>query len=800
MRTRFWLYLLFGAFALIPMLIAGMILISGRSEQALQEAAANNQAIAENHARTIANAYQGVLLSFQKRLDTELARDGGLQAGSLIDSHHNAMDSLRVISPAAPSSAEEASAIPAAALMAMQRDPAMQWPKTTDLLANGRGGQSLYIYRHVGDMIIAAELWSAVLVDTAAIGQRNLLVYDRNGALLNTRAGTRSISDQIPVAAATSGFAPPLRQASVVRTSESGEFVSGFATIAAAGWGVAVSQPAENVLAATASLGRSIGVALMLILALVLLASILLSDFMSKPLEQLSSALRETGPETGFRELAISSSALVPAEQRLMQDAFNKMIAKLRNSHQQLSSAAYTDPTTRLPNREAFRVMMDIEIRRLSASQNRGALIFIDLENFKEINDTNGHTAGDQVLRFIAARMASVVETATGISPIRIPMPGTEESGKEPPRPLLGRFGGDEFVLFLPEHKDAHLVGEIVDQLLTVVTAPLSTLDNKTRLNAHVGVSHYPDHGVTLQELLKTADIALFHAKQRGQNQILAYDPSIGSQNQAEIRRDVRQAIEKGQMELFYQPKVHAMTNQVHAVEALVRWVHPERGIIPPGEFIPAIEDTDTTTMLGEWVVMRACSDMIYWDALGIKLDVAVNIAARHFISPDFVERIAGVTARMGIDPSRLEIEVTEETALSTHEGAADIINALHRHGFRVSLDDYGRGYSNLTRLSELRVNTIKIDGPLTARLTRDERTRVIFEATINMARGLKCNTVAEGVETAEEVAILTRLGCTELQGFYFSTPKPRDQLASWIEERTASPIREIQEQMAANL
>lgn len=797
-RTRFWLYLLFGGFSLVPMLIAGMIFISDRTEQALQKAAADNQYLADTHARTIGNAYQAALLSFQKRIESNSrSAQGltqGLTPGQTFDSYHQAIDKVQVLD----GSPGGASAPGPAALAAMRDEPALQWPRTTKLMDDGQGGKVMWIYRHFNGKLVVARMWPAILMEIASPGSTAIVVRDEAGNILNNlgrnllAGNAGSLRGSIVSAGLDSASGPS-------RPAAEREQITGTAGISNAGWQVSISQPVDAVLAGTVTLGRTIWVALMLTLALVLLASILLSDFMSKPLEQLSASLKKTDAENGFNEIELLTNPLAPAEHKQMHEAFNEMIAKLRNSHRQLTRAAYLDPTTQLPNREAFRRAMEMEIEKLAEHSGAGSLIFIELDNFKEINDTNGHTAGDQVLRFIGSRIAGVVETATGTSPIRLPESGPGDRKAEPPRPLVGRFGGDEFVLFLPEARDSHLNTEVIAQIMTVINAPFSSLDNKAQLNAHIGMSRYPDHGLTLAELLKTADIALYHAKRLGANHWTEYDPAKGSQNQAEIRRDVREAIVKGQMELYYQPKIHAQTGEVHAVEALVRWIHPERGLVPPSEFIPAIEDTDATMLLGEWVVERACDDMAYWESIGLHIDVAVNIATRHFISPDFVQRIAAVTRRKGVDPNRLEIEVTEETALSTHEGAAGIINALHGHGFRVSLDDYGRGYSNLTRLSELRVNTIKIDGPLTARLTRDERTRVIFEATINMAKGLKCNTVAEGVETAEEVAILTRLGCTELQGFFFSTPRPRDELASWVEERNHNNVHGLQDRIASN-
>jgi EAL domain-containing protein (putative c-di-GMP-specific phosphodiesterase class I)/GGDEF domain-containing protein len=406
---------------------------------------------------------------------------------------------------------------------------------------------------------------------------------------------------------------------------------------------------------------------------------------------------------------------------------------------------------------------------------------------------------GDQVLRCLGSRISGIIETATGHFPGDICSSSMDLMTDCAPKPTLARFGGDEFVMFLPENGEVYHGEEIFEQILLAISSPIPGLETSIELSGSIGLAAFPEQGLTYSDLVKRADIAMYHAKKLGKGTVQKFGDGTGEQSEAEIRRDVQHAINNDELELFYQPKVSTHDYDVHSVEALVRWNHPLRGLINPGDFIPAIENTDTTNDLGEWVVRQACKDMKTFDKNGFRLSIAVNIAARQFVSKDFAARIGEIILEEGCSPDRFEIEVTEETALASNQGAADIISKLHEMGFRVSLDDYGRGYSNLTRLSELRVNTLKIDGPLTARLTRDKRTRVIFEATINMAKGLECKTVAEGVESAEEAAILTRLGCSELQGYYFSTPLPSANMMTWLQERRRSPATLMQEKLVSN-
>jgi predicted signal transduction protein with EAL and GGDEF domain len=524
-----------------------------------------------------------------------------------------------------------------------------------------------------------------------------------------------------------------------------------------------------------------------------------LSYIFSRPVERLIAALSATGSDDRFKLLDTSENRFVPTEYHEMQDTFNAMIRRLDNNHQSMVKMAFSDPVTTLPNRESFRKTLETTLASLALKSVRGTMAFIDIDNFKEINDTHGHHVGDQVLRCLGSRISGIIETASGHFPGSIYSTANDLTGDGLPKPILARFGGDEFVMFLAENSEISHSDEIFEQILLAISSPIPGLETSIELSGSIGLACFPEQGLTYSDLVKRADIAMYHAKKMGKGMIQKFGDGTGEQSQAEIRRDVHLAIINDELELFYQPKINTSDYEVHGVEALIRWIHPVRGLISPGEFIPAIENSDTTNELGEWVIRRACRDMKTFDARGFDLNIAVNIAARQFVSADFAKRIGEIIHEEGCTPERFEIEVTEETALATHQGAADIISKLHEMGFRVSLDDYGRGYSNLTRLSELRVNTLKIDGPLTARITRDKRTRVIFEATINMANGLECKTVAEGVESAEEAAILTRLGCTELQGYYFSTPLPASNMITWLEDRRRSPASALQEKLVAN-
>jgi EAL domain-containing protein (putative c-di-GMP-specific phosphodiesterase class I) len=297
--------------------------------------------------------------------------------------------------------------------------------------------------------------------------------------------------------------------------------------------------------------------------------------------------------------------------------------------------------------------------------------------------------------------------------------------------------------------------------------------------------------------VMHRADAALYHAKARGKGQFCFYDPANGVRSIAEIRREIAGAIANDEMVLHYQPKVDCKTGNVNSVEALVRWQHPVLGLKGPIAFIPQIEDSEEICALGEWVLKRAADDLALWQAGGRDLTIAVNIGARHLVSPGFPERALEIVTSAGVDPSQIELEITEEIAMQQEDHTRNVIDTLKAHGFRVALDDYGRGYSNLSRLAEVKVDVIKIDRSLILNVESHERTRKIVAATIAMAEALDCRVVAEGIEEAGHAALLRKLGCHELQGYFFARPMAREDLTVWLLARGRSTVADLQSEIA---
>ena len=293
------------------------------------------------------------------------------------------------------------------------------------------------------------------------------------------------------------------------------------------------------------------------------------------------------------------------------------------------------------------------------------------------------------------------------------------------------------------------------------------------------------------------ADAALYHAKARGKGQHCFYDPANGVRSIIEIRREIAAAIAYDEMVLHYQPKVECQSGEVHALEALVRWQHPQLGLKGPIAFIPQIENSDEICALGEWVLKRAAEDLANWQSEGRELTIAVNIGARHLVSHGFPERALEIVTSAGVDPSQIELEITEEIAMQQEDNTRNVIDTLKAHGFRVALDDYGRGYSNLSRLAEVKVDVIKIDRSLILNVESHERTRQIVAATIAMAEALDCRVVAEGIEEAGHAALLRKLGCHELQGYFFAKPMERNRLTEWLIARGRNNVAALQGEIA---
>jgi diguanylate cyclase (GGDEF)-like protein/PAS domain S-box-containing protein len=445
-------------------------------------------------------------------------------------------------------------------------------------------------------------------------------------------------------------------------------------------------------------------------------------------------------------------------------------ITEARHYERRLQHLAHHDALTGLANRTLLQERLKTALDAAIARRTPGALAFVDLDNFKQINDSFGHEAGDAVLREVAARLrASMREEDT-----------------------VARLGGDEFVLVIVEAPDAAQLANLVERVRHSVSAPIVVGDKEILPGASIGVSMFPQDGRKVDQVMRAADAAMYHAKTLGRNNVQFYS---GELNQAVhqhllLEASLSRAIRNREMVLGYQPKVDLRTGKVIGAEALVRWQHPVDGIIPPGVFLPVAEQTGLIVPLGDWVIDEACATLRTLGELGIhEFVVAVNLSARQLRQRRFVNRLADALARHGVPGNRLELEVTESQLMDHPEEARDALEQLKLLGVRLSIDDFGTGYSSLSHLQKFPVDCIKIDRSFLGGASDvNDGHAVITRAIIALGHNLKLQVIAEGVETREQLMFLRDHDCDQMQGYYFSPPVAQDGLQAMLrrDERLA--------------
>ncbi|HXC38677.1 MAG TPA: EAL domain-containing protein [Burkholderiales bacterium] len=447
-----------------------------------------------------------------------------------------------------------------------------------------------------------------------------------------------------------------------------------------------------------------------------------------------------------------------------------KMVESLRRANDELQHLALHDALTRLPNRLLLEDRLNQALVQAQRSGVGCAVMFVDLDRFKTINDSLGHFVGDELLRAVAARLLSLVREEDTVS----------------------RLGGDEFVILLKE---------ITSEGATVVADKvLKTLGQAFRIHSHelivtpsIGISLFPAHGNTVQALLTQADAAMYSAKQRGRNnvQVFAADMNISFPGKLKLETDLRRALERREFVLHYQPKVDMRFGRVVGMEALLRWNHPERGVIPPNEFIPLAEETGLIVPIGRWVVEEACRQTRAWHKKGLdKLRVAVNISAVQFRQKDLLDIVTRALTAAGLAPEYLEVEITESTVMENASDAVTTLERLARAGVRISIDDFGTGYSSLAYLKSFPIDTLKIDRSFIREISEDRDDAAIVRAIIGLAHNLRLKVVAEGVETEQQLHFLRSLESDEYQGYFCSRPLSAADFERYMRETGASHLR----------
>jgi predicted signal transduction protein with EAL and GGDEF domain len=477
-------------------------------------------------------------------------------------------------------------------------------------------------------------------------------------------------------------------------------------------------------------------------------------------------------------------------EIRQLGETFNSMISTLKNNIDQIYELAYVDRITQLPNREYFRMELTRALNRASRKGTSGALLFVDLDGFKRVNDTLGHDLGDKLLAGFAERMQAVVRTDDTVS-INLASKSKHRDGQQAKeKQVLARLGGDEFTILLGEIREETDAATVARRIIRAMSEPFEISGHEIRIGASVGIATFPRDGHTYQHVLKSADMAMYLAKEEGKNTFRFFSEELNARasKRMEVENDLRKALSLGQLELYYQPKVSCKTSETVSLEALVRWNHPQRGMVQPGEFIRIAEECGLILPLGDWVLKTACAQIATFASQGIHLPVAVNISAQQFEQTDFSERVLQIVEAENINPRSVELEITESMAMSNPARALEHIRKLKRAGIRFAIDDFGTGHSNLSQLSRLPFDVFKIDRSFVEGISEssDGHGLAIVRTIVAMAQSLGYETVAEGVETEEQQAILAGMGCTLSQGFLFARPMPVADITRWIRERKA--------------
>ena len=520
------------------------------------------------------------------------------------------------------------------------------------------------------------------------------------------------------------------------------------------------------------------------ILALSLFLATLLVRQITRPLQKLVHAVREVSEG----DLEVHVPVEGPSEIRQLGNAFSTMVGTLKQNIEQIYELAYVDRTTKLPNREFFRKELTRAIRRAVRQKSTGALLFVDLDGFKRVNDTHGHDIGDMILSQFSDRLANVLraEDLIGFKSARAmssEQGESEESSKN--KQMLARLGGDEFTVLLSEIREATDAATVSQRIISAVAEPFDIGGTKITIGASIGIATFPQDGSDYQTILKSADMAMYQAKEEGKNTYRYFSEELNAEasRRMDIERDLHIALEQGdQLELYYQPKIHCDSALPRSAEALIRWKHPEKGMIQPLEFINVAEDCGLILPLGKWILEEACRQLKAFEDAGVDISIAVNISTAQFERPDLSRTVIEVLEETGADPKRLELELTESMAMQNPDMALSHIHALKAHGIRFAIDDFGTGYSNLSQLSRLPFDVFKIDRSFVETLTNrdDAHGRVIVRTILGMANSLNYETVAEGVETVSQLEFLSEYGCTYAQGYYFARPMPASEFEDW--------------------
>ena len=452
--------------------------------------------------------------------------------------------------------------------------------------------------------------------------------------------------------------------------------------------------------------------------------------------------------------------------------AVDSLFAEVRSSIDNAHALGMYDPVTSLPNRLNFRAEAE---RLLARSEGKAsAMLFVDLDRFKAVNDSLGHARGDQLLVMVSNRLRVMINS---------------EADGAIKRPLLARLAGDEFTLFFPEVAGEAEAERIARRVVLAIGEPFELHGHSIDVGASVGLALGPRHGNSVEELMRAADIAMYRAKSRGGHQHCLFSDALADENryQLETKTALADAVGRGEFRLALQPQLSLLDGTVTGAEALLRWHHPVRGLVPPAQFIGIAEQTGIINEIGDWVMGQVAAMLASWNETeqGPRR-LAFNVSPRQLERNDFFPRLRQIFAEAGVGLDQIEVEFTESASMTCSEAVLTEIAALRRDGATIAIDDFGTGYSNIARLRQLPIDRVKLDQSLIHDITTSEQARNVVQAVIQLVRGVECELVAEAVETVAQADILRTMGCDTIQGFVFAEPMSEQEFLAWISHGAA--------------
>jgi diguanylate cyclase (GGDEF)-like protein len=459
--------------------------------------------------------------------------------------------------------------------------------------------------------------------------------------------------------------------------------------------------------------------------------------------------------------------------------AVDTLFAEVRASIENAHALGMYDPVTSLPNRLHFRSEADKLLGEVPGGAG-AAMLFVDLDRFKNVNDSLGHARGDQLLIMVANRLRVVVTA--------------ELSENVSRRPLLARLAGDEFTIFFPQIDSVEDVERVARRIALAIAEPFELYGHSVDIGASIGVSVAPEHGTSIESLMRAADIAMYQAKSRGGGQHCLFNDELAAEHQSKIETEkaLTEAVNHGEFQLALQPQLSLVSGEIVGAEALLRWNHPNEGMRMPGTFIPVAERTGLVADIGEWVIGEVALVLGAWHRDGFNERLSFNVSPRQLDRNDFFQRLRHVFAEQNVPLSMIELEFTESAAMEASEAVLEEIGALRDDGAHIAIDDFGTGYSNLARLRSMPLDRVKLDPSLIADIETSEKARVIVQAVVQLIKGVGAEIVAEAVENSAQADILRAMGCDTVQGFVFGEPMFEPEFRSWVSHARGASAQSV--------